>query len=445
MESPLWHWLSRRGRSARLFCTRTAYSPGAAGFTLNMPRWFACCWLVVVALLVVESHVLPRWTASTEDELSRLASGARPPLCADDALRCFLQLSPQPWLAVYGDSISRGIFFDLADLLNTTDEALRTGCWPTLASAPAHPGHSANYSDGCQLIDYRPPTRRPKCGAFELLTAHWPHRLRRLASRVAGRVRPMVASLAAGAVAPLSPLRLQASGRRLRLSYRLKTFAWEEEYDRPWLSALRHAPRLPDVIVLSFGLWDMQYPPAGAAPGGASAFNSSLWTFLAEFHGAIDDARRRMGQPVRLSGNAAAGQNRRVGGRERGEQEEPRAGASRGGPRPHVVWLSVGAISAAALPAWKRPLLTSETARAYNALAAPALAFWGVTVVDTFRQSARHPHLSSDGVHYPGAVSRHHAQELLRAVLPHCVSTAAAGVTSGSSDVPRGRLRPRGR
>jgi hypothetical protein len=231
------------------------------------------------------------------------------------------------------------------------------------------------------------------------------------------------------------------------LSYRLKTFAWEEDFDRPWLSSLRQAQRLPDVIVLSFGLWDMQYPPAGAAPGGVSAFNSSLWTFLGELHRAIDDARRRIDANVRLSTGEASGAGRRVGGgnREPGKRK-PGVEAFRGAPRPHVVWLSVGAISAAALPTWKRPLLTSGMAREYNAVAAPALASWNVTVLDTFRESARHPELSPDGVHYPGAVSRHHAQELLQVVLPRCVSTAAGGITPGSSDgVARGRLHSRGR
>jgi len=127
-----------------------ATSPAAAtvGRFRVMPRWLTCCLLVLLALLLIESRVAPRQSGGR----ARATSGARAPLCADDVLRCASRLGPHPWLAVYGDSVSRGIFFDVVDLLNTSEAGARTGCAsaPDYA-APPHPGHSANYSAGCQV------------------------------------------------------------------------------------------------------------------------------------------------------------------------------------------------------------------------------------------------------------------------------------------------------
>ena len=47
-----------------------------------------------------------------------------------------------------------------------------------------------------------------------------------------------------------------------RLSYRLKTFTWEPAFDDRWLAELRSSSRLPEVLLLGFGIWDMQVPPA---------------------------------------------------------------------------------------------------------------------------------------------------------------------------------------
>ena len=40
----------------------------------------------------------------------------------------------------------------------------------------------------------------------------------------------------------------------------------------------------------------------------------------------------------------------------------------------------------------------------------------GIEVVDTYSSGLRNPQLSADGVHFPGALSRQHAQAFLRAV-----------------------------
>jgi len=80
----------------------------------------------------------------------------------------------------------------------------------------------------------------------------------------------------------------------------------------------------------------------------------------------------------------------------------------------------VGAIASRALPAWKVKLLHSNLSRAFNDAAAPLLRRAGVSVLDMYTESSAHPEASPDGVHYPGAVSRSHAQRLLRQLLPGC-------------------------
>ena len=79
-----------------------------------------------------------------------------------------------------------------------------------------HPGHSANYSTNCTLMDSRPPTRRPKCGGFDLVVPD---------SDEPGSIRSLPS-----AAAPLSTVPLLSTD--LRLSFRLKTFAWEAECGR---------------------------------------------------------------------------------------------------------------------------------------------------------------------------------------------------------------------
>jgi hypothetical protein len=75
-----------------------------------------------------------------------------------EVAQCMNQLtSADPWFAVYGDSLTRAIFFDVATLLNGSS-----------AGDYTHPGHGANYSDDCTILEMRPPLRRLKCGGFEL-------------------------------------------------------------------------------------------------------------------------------------------------------------------------------------------------------------------------------------------------------------------------------------
>ena len=40
----------------------------------------------------------------------------------------------------------------------------------------------------------------------------------------------------------------------------------------------------------------------------------------------------------------------------------------------------------------------------------------GIEVIDTYSSGLRNPLLSADGVHFPGVLSRQHAQAFLRAV-----------------------------
>ena len=188
------------------------------------------------------------------------ASGAvLTPLCGRDVLRCASGLDPQPWFVVYGDSVSRGLFFDIAELIEASPGG-RAGC-AALGSGQPHPGHSANYSDNCVLFERRPPTLRSKCAAFEFVAALPSRRRRRLhrvsALRSLAFVQP---NATAGPYRPLSPPP-RKRGEVMRLGFRLKAFAWEAGFDEPWLRALAdEAAALPDAIVLSFGLWDMQYP-----------------------------------------------------------------------------------------------------------------------------------------------------------------------------------------
>lgn len=200
--------------------------------------------VAALALLLHRSSVRPGAAlvalASGLATVHAIAASQRREMQGHDAVTCIerLSMADEPWFAVYGDSLARGVFFDVATLLNSSG----TGA----ASGVVHPGHGANYSDDCTILETRPPLRRLKCGGFEYaapLTHDDSHR--------AGRV--------------VTPERLAGTGlgstRQLRMTYRLKTFAWEEEFDAPWLESLRHAPRLPDVLLLGFGVWDMQYPP----------------------------------------------------------------------------------------------------------------------------------------------------------------------------------------
>ena len=130
--------------------------------------------------------------------------------------QCMNQLtSADPWFAVYGDSLTRAIFFDVATLLNGSS-----------AGDYTHPGHGANYSDDCTILEMRPPLRRLKCGGFEYS-----------APLSTGGARD---AYRAGRVLP-SRWAVPRAERQLRMSYRLKTFTWEAAFDEPYLEWLRRS------------------------------------------------------------------------------------------------------------------------------------------------------------------------------------------------------------
>jgi len=309
-------------------------------------------------------------------------------------LQCAGSLGPQPWVAVYGDSVSRGMYFDLVTLLNgSADNWLHV----------VHPGHSANYSTACTLTDSRPPTRRPKCGAFDFVMPD---------SDAPGRIRSLPPATAPLGVVPLL-------SNDLRLSFRLKTFAWEPEYDEAWLRALRRSQRLPDVLLFSFGLWDMQYPPANDPVAGLSAFNASLRLFVDELRRSLAVAGRRLRDvtarrldslPAPLSPDQPSSDGRLLMA---GGQPPDGSSVRR---RPRLLWLSLTAISSARLPAWKRPRMSAEIAAKYNEVATPVLQQSGIAIIDTFSAAAVHPELSLDGIHYPGPVSYSHTEQLLHSI-----------------------------
>jgi len=314
-----------------------------------------------------------------------------------------------PWLAVYGDSLTRGVFFDVATLLNTSS----SGAGDQLDGyAHTHPGHGANYSEDCTILETRPPLRRLKCGGFEYS-----------APLFTGGARDTYRT---GRVVPWRLAGARAE-RQLRMSYRLKTFTWEEAFDEPWLDWLQRLPRLPDVLLMGFGVWDMQYPagiPAGhAGPGdiaaGIEAFNRSLHKFTA--------ALRRVWPtlaPGPAHGGGGGGGGGGSGGGGGGGGDGDGDGEQRGRPwrrakpprLPRVLWLTVSAISSSKLPAWKRPVMNADVARIYNERAAPIFQQLGIEIVDTYSSGLHHPELSADGVHFPGALSRQHAQAFLRTV-----------------------------
>ena len=249
-----------------------------------------------------------------------------------------------PWLAVYGDSLGRAIFFDTVDALNRSTRAR-----PTTVEDFVHPGHSANYSKDCTLFEERPPLHRRKCGGFAF---DWHQGNRTLQ------------------VAPDGHNACPAAGGGARLSFRLKTFAGDPAIDEPWLQALQRVRRPPDAVLLSFGIWDMQYPPMSNPEQGVAAFEASLTRFLAAFDGAIGKFH----------------------------------------PRPPVFWLSVTAVTNAKLPEWKRSRMSASLSQRYTALARPRLEALGVSVIDTYTSGLSHPELSLDGVHFATPVTRHHSQ-----------------------------------
>lgn len=191
--------------------------------------------------------------------------------------------------------------------------------------------------------------------------------------------------------------------RTARLSYRLKTFTWDAAYDEAWLQHLHTTRRPPDAIVLSFGIWDMQYPPGAPELTGAGASGASGAGIVEASSSA--------------PGNAATAAVVDV---ERGVKafkealstflERLNKAMFRLGRRPRLFWLSVTAVTEDALPEWKRSRMTRGLAKRYNAVASTLMHEWGVDIIDTHTSGASHPTLTSDGVHFGNPVSRLHSQ-----------------------------------
>ena len=341
--------------------------------TALLARRAACALIIGGVALVARLSSLRR-------ELQSVPGGARTPEQVQQCVRALAgQAAGAPaWLAVYGDSLARGVFFDTVEALNYSEAAAAV----RLRSAPSsvHMGHFANYSTDCAIVESRPPLRRPKCGGFAF--DWWPD--------------PTARTGAAAVRAVASALPSTAARKRPHLSFRLKTFTWEPEFDRSWLRAIRRARVLPDALLLSFGIWDMQYPPDNEPGRGVDAFRSALRNFLSAFEAALDP------RPYR----------HRV---TRGDADDA-AENSALRRRPRLFWLTVPAVSQQRLPEWKRPRMNAALARQYNAVAAPELRRAGITVIDTFESGLAHPELSLDGVHSPGPLSAFHSQLFWRAL-----------------------------
>ena len=289
----------------------------------------------------------PRFYAMPSEDV--MSAVAKMPDCIKDLRR---NDGEAPWISVYGDSLSRGMLFDTLEALNESSSPVREHL---------HPGHGANYSEGCTIWENRPPLERRKCGGFAF---DW--------VKDSGR-EPRVRAVHTGTNRDNDMSPPVKSALNARLSFRLKTFAWEPQFDEPWLQALRNSRRLPDAILFSFGIWDMQYPPENSYSKGLVAFSANLRRFLGELERALN---------------------------------ENRAGA----PRPRLYWLSVTAVADQRLPAWKRPRMSVALARQYNELALPILTKHGIQYIDTHSSGAAHPELSRDGVHFQGALPRQHTQ-----------------------------------
>ena len=81
------------------------------------------------------------------DAVTQEAPKTSPTLSRAELLRCVARLSPRrdPRIIAYGDSVTRGVFFNLVELLNSTDPY----------TTRIHAGHSANYSLGCARVQRR--------------------------------------------------------------------------------------------------------------------------------------------------------------------------------------------------------------------------------------------------------------------------------------------------
>merc|ERR1712183_639263 len=133
---------------------------------------------------------------------------------------------------------------------------------------------------------------------------------------------------------------------------------WEPAFDEPWFNAFARLQRPPDVLLLSSGIWDMQYPPESKPEAGLGAFNRSLQQFIVRLQHAIDAS-----VGLQHAINASVG-----------------SPGARVALPPRLFWLTVTGVSNRRLPIWKRPLMTSDRAREYNKLAEPLLRSAGVDI-----------------------------------------------------------------
>ena len=205
----------------------------------------------MVLLLVFAVIIGFRRTRALRRQRALARHGRRRPMEPWEVAQCMNDLSgptADPWLAVYGDSLTRGVFFDVATLLNASS----SGTGDQLDGyAHAHPGHGANYSDDCTIFETRPPLRRLKCGGFEYS-----------APLSTGGARD---AYRAGRVLP-SRWAVPRAERQLRMSYRLKTFTWEAAFDEPYLEWLRRSLRLPGVGVARGLARQPSAPPSHPLP-----------------------------------------------------------------------------------------------------------------------------------------------------------------------------------
>ena len=213
----------KKSLDARLLPTRPV--------ALSRARFVAV--VLLVAFVVTIGFWRTRAYLRRQRALARL-HGRRRPMEPWEVAQCMNDLSgptADPWLAVYGDSLTRGVFFDVATLLNSSS----SGTGDQLDGyAHTHPGHGANYSDDCTIFETRPPLRRLKCGGFEYS-----------APLSTGGARDAYRT---GRVVP-SRWAVPRAERQLRMSYRLKTFTWEAAFDEPYLEWLRRSLRLPGLVV----------------------------------------------------------------------------------------------------------------------------------------------------------------------------------------------------
>ena len=307
-----------------------------------------------------------------------------------DLDRCIVNLrsthngNGPPWIAVYGDSLSRGMFFDTVQALNSSAQDLRLRQMRTQGTVQTTRRTVRTMNHDRQPIGS---SVAPFC--FDYLRSPTPP-----LARVPRPFPP------ANDACPAPSAALEGSSVAARLSFRLKTFTWEPAYDEPWLAAFAAARRLPDVVLLSFGIWDMQYPPHDDPWRGLDAFRTALHTFSASLEHTLQQYRRR----------------------------------------PQLYWLTVPAVSYDRLPVWKRPRMNASLSRRYNEIATPVMQGLGAVVIDTFSSGLAHPEHSRDGVHATGALLAHHTRLFWRSTVRRVRRESVATACPQKGETGDGRL-----